>query len=83
MKKKSKQKIEDFDRAFDSGRITVDFSEGVITNGLSQVVKISHLVIPLWLSAEIEMISKIQANSKSSVLRQLLVEAIEARKRQV
>jgi len=81
MKKKSRQKIEDFDKEFDEGKFSVDFSGGVITEGLSQVVKLPPLSIPGWLALEIENLSKVQANSKASVVRQLLVEAIQARRR--
>jgi hypothetical protein len=81
MKKKSRQKIEDFDKDFDEGKIAIDFGTGVITEGLSKVVKLPPLPVPGWLALEIEKLSKIQANSKASVVRQLLVEAIEARRR--
>lgn len=77
--KKNRQKLSDFDRNFDEGKISIDFSGGVVTNGLSQVVKLSPMTIPAWLSVEIEHLSKMQANSKASVIRQLLVEAIKAK----
>jgi len=51
------------------------------TDGLSKVVKLPPITIPVWLAAEIESLSQIQANSKASVIRQLLVEAIEAKKK--
>ena len=79
MKKSDKRRPKDFDRQFDEGRETIDFSAGVITTGLSQVVKLPPLNIPSWLALEIARLAKIQANSKASVVRQLLVEAIEAR----
>lgn len=83
MKKKNRQRIEDFDRAFDQGKVSIDFSSGVVTEGLSRVVMLPPLSIPAWLALEIENLSKIQANSKSSVVRQLLVEAIEAKRRKL
>ncbi len=79
--KKNKQKTGDFDRDFDDGKATIDFSHGVLNEGLSQVVKLPPMTIPTWLSVEIENLSKMQANSKASVIRQLLVEAIEAKHR--
>ena len=81
MKKQNKQKIEDFDKEFDEGKASIDFSAGVMTQGLSKVVKLPPLSIPAWLSMEIENLSKLQANSKASVVRQLLVEAVQARSR--
>lgn len=81
MKKQNKQKKKGFDKAFDEGEALVDFEQGVQTEGLSKIVKLPPLTIPAWLALEIEKISKIQANSKSSVIRQLLVEAIQAKKR--
>jgi len=83
MMKRSRQKIEDFDRDFDEGKVAVDFSSGILTHGLSQVVKLPPLNIPAWLALEIEKLSKIQANSKASVVRQLLVEAVEAKRKAV
>ena len=79
MKKKKLQKIGAFDDAFDSGKIGVDFSGGLVTEGLGKLVKVPPMTIPAWLALEIENISKLQANSKASVIRQLLVEAIEAK----
>ena len=81
MKKKNRQKIEDFDEAFDEGKVLIDFKDSILTEGLSKVVKLPPLNIPAWLALEIENISKIQANSKSSVIRQLLVEAIQAKRK--
>jgi hypothetical protein len=81
MKKKGKHDIKDFDKAFDEGKVGIDFSKGVVTEGLGKVVKLPPLSIPAWLALEIETLSKIQANSKSSVVRQLLVEAIQAKKK--
>ena len=81
MKRKSKHELKDFDKAFDKGKIGIDFSKGIITEGLSNIVKLPPLSIPAWLALEIETLSKIQANSKSSVVRQLLVEAIQAKKK--
>ena len=81
MKKKSRQKTKNFDREFDSGKTTIDFSSGVMTEGLSKVVMLPPLSIPAWLAAEIEKLACLQANSKASVVRQLLVAAIEAKKR--
>lgn len=81
MKKKSKPKTKDFDKDFDEGRVTVDFSRSIRTEGLSQVIKLPPLTIPAWINAEIEKIAQLQANSKSAVIRQLLVEALSLRQR--
>lgn len=80
MKKKDKQGLMAFDEAFDKGETTIDFRNGVVTQGLSKVIKLPPLTIPAWLALEIEQLSKTQANSKSAVIRQLLVEAVEARR---
>lgn len=80
MKRKQKQGLKDFDQAFDEGKATIDFKGGVLTEGLSKVVKLPPLTIPAWLALEIENLSKIQANSRASVVRQLLVEAIQSKK---
>jgi len=80
-KKRDKHKEKDFDERFDQGIEAIDFTKGVLTEGLSRLVKIPPMNIPAWLNFEIEKISKIQANSKASVIRQLLVEAIRAKKR--
>ena len=81
MKKKNKPEKKNFDQAFDDGEALIDFEKGVPTEGLSKIVKLPPLTIPAWLALEIEKISKLQANSKASVVRQLLVEAIQAKKR--
>lgn len=81
MKKKKLQGIEDFDAAFDAGEASIDFRDGVLTEGMRHLVKLPPLSIPAWLALEIETISKLQANSKSSVIRQLLVEAIDAKRK--
>lgn len=81
MTKKRLQKIEDFDEAFDAGEVSIDFRQGILTEGMSHLVKLPPLSIPAWLALEIETISRLQANSKSSVVRQLLVEAIEAKRK--
>jgi hypothetical protein len=39
--------------------------------------------VPAWLALEIERLAQFQANSKASVVRQLLVEALEARRRRI
>lgn len=83
MKKKAKPKqkeSKDFDERFDSGDEVVDFSSGVKTEGLSKTIKLPPMDVPSWLAVEIEHLARFQANSKASVVRQLLVEAIEARK---
>lgn len=80
MKRKQKQNLKDFDQAFDAGKAAIDFKAGALTEGLSKVVKLPPLTIPAWLALEIENISKIQANSKASVVRQLLVEAIQTKR---
>lgn len=81
MKKRKLHAIEDFDAAFDSGEIAIDFRDGILTEGMSHLVKLPPLSIPAWLALEIETISKVQANSKSSVIRQLLVEAVDAKRK--
>ncbi len=81
MKKKSTPKKPGFDERFDESHEEIDFSKGTRTDGLSKVVKLPPITIPAWLAAEIESLSQLQANSKASVIRQLLVEAIEAKKR--
>lgn len=83
MKKKNKQKTKDFDKSFDEGRAVIDFSQSLKTEGLSKVIKLPPLTIPAWLNAEIEKIAQLQANSKSSVIRQLLVEALSLRGQRV
>lgn len=81
MKKKSKQKQKDFDQQFDDGESVVDFGKAVQTEGLSKVVKLPPIGIPAWLAVEIDALSKLQANSKAAIVRQLLVEAVRNRKR--
>jgi hypothetical protein len=81
MKKKSSPKKRGFDEQFDAGEVDIDFSKGVRTEGLGKVVRLPPMTIPVWLAAEIESLSQLQANSKASVIRQLLVEAIEAKKK--
>lgn len=81
MKKKNKQSAKEFDEAFDDAKIGINFENGVLTEGLSKIVKLPPMGIPKWLALEIEGISKTQANSRSSVIRQLLVEAIQAKKK--
>ena len=79
MKKKSRQKSKDFDNDFDDGNILIDFSQSVKTEGLSKVIKLAPLTIPTWLNLELEKIAQMQANPKSAVIRQLLVEALSLR----
>ncbi len=81
MKKKNKHKTEGFDEAFDKGTFLIDFSHGFKTQGLSASVKLPPLAIPAWLAGEIDSLSKIQANSKASIIRQLLVEAVLAKQK--
>ena len=76
MKKKNKQNHEAFDEAFDRGELPIDFSSGVVTEGLSKVVKIPPLAIPSWMALEIDNIAKLQGNSRAAVIRQLLQESI-------
>ena len=83
MQKRSKPKRRDFDQAFDEGSVEIDFSTGTITEGLSSTVKLPPTDIPAWLSMEIDRLAKFQANSRASVIRQLLVEAVEARHRRL
>lgn len=80
MTNKSKQKKKGFDERFDAGEESIDFSSGVLTEGLSKTIKLPPMDVPAWLALEIERLAQFQANSKSSVVRQLLVEAIESRK---
>lgn len=80
MKKKDRQKKKDFDRAFDEGKVSIDFRSGIVTEGLSKVVTFPPLTLPAWLALEIENMAKMQANSKASVVRQLLVEAVRGRR---
>ena len=77
MKKKEQQKSRDFDRDFDQGKVSIDFSQGVVTQGLSKMVKLPPMEIPSWLAIEIEKISKHQGNSRAAVIRQLLATAVE------
>ena len=79
--KKNKLKIKDFDEGFDKGEIGIDFKNGILTEGLSKVVKIPPMTIPAWVALEIEKLSKIQANSKTAIIRQLLVEAIQKKQK--
>lgn len=79
MKKKNKQNSRDFDKEFDEGHTIIDFSHAIRTEGLSQLIKLPPLTIPTWLNTEIEKIAQLQANSKSAVIRQLLVEAMSLR----
>lgn len=83
MKKKSKLEKKDFDQRFDDGEEVIDISSGLLTEGLGKTIKLPPMDIPTWLAIEIERLSRFQANSKASVVRQLLVEAIEARKRRL
>lgn len=81
MKRKKKRGKKDFDQAFDDGEIGIDFSKGVVTEGLSKVVTIAPITVPGWVDAQLEGIAKMQANSKASVIRQLLVEALLDRRK--
>jgi len=83
MKKKTKQSKKGFDEQFDAGKAVVDFSAGTVTQGLSKTIKLPPMDIPAWVGAEIERLAQFQANSKASIVRQLLVEGIEARKRRM
>lgn len=83
MRKKDKQKKKGFDEKFDAGEVSINFSSGVITEGLGKTMKLPPMDIPTWLALEIEKIAQFQSNSKASVVRQLLVDAIEARKRRL
>lgn len=83
MKKKNKRGKKGFDERFDSGQATVDFAHGIVTEGLSKTLKLPPMDLPAWLAMEIEKLAQFQANSKASVVRQLLVEAIEARNRRL
>jgi hypothetical protein len=76
MTKKTKPKTKDFDQEFDEGKTSVDFSNGVLTKGLSNLITLPPLTIPGWLNAELERIAQLQANSKAAIVRQLLVEAL-------
>lgn len=76
MKKKNKQKPKGFDQAFDEGRVMVDFSHGIMTDGLSKHVKLPPIDIPSWMAIEIDQLAKLQGNTRSAVIRQLLVESL-------
>ncbi len=81
MKKKQKPKKLGFDEKFDRGDISIDFSKGIKNEGLGKLVKLPTITIPMWLAMEIDTISQVQANSKASVIRQLLVEAVDAKRK--
>ncbi len=81
MKKRSKLKSKDFDEQFDAGTAPIDFSGGVKTAGLSKTIKLPPMDVPAWIAAAVARIAQFQANSKTAVIRQLLVEALEARLR--
>jgi len=83
MKKKTKQGEKGFDERFDTGKAVVDFSSGTVTQGLSKTIKLPPLIVPAWVAAIIEHRAQLEANSKASIVRQLLVEGIEARKRRM
>ena len=83
MKKKIRLRNKDFDSDFDEGKLVVDFDGAIKTEGLSNVVKLPPMDIPLWIAIEIEAQAKLQANSKASVVRQFLVEAIRAREKEL
>lgn len=83
MKKKDRHEKKGFDERFDSGEAVIDFSKGIMTEGLGKTLKLPPMDLPAWLAIEIERLAQFQANSKASVVRQLLVEAIEARRRRV
>lgn len=76
MRKKAKRREEDFDRDFDAGKVSVDFAGAIATPGLSKMVKLPPIDIPAWLAMEIEKLAKLQGNSRSSVIRQLLSLAV-------
>ena len=67
----------DFDQAFERGDIGIDFSKGLRTKGMKSLTKLPPMEIPSWLVLEIESIAKIQGNTRASVIRQLLTEALE------
>lgn len=80
MKNKNKPKKKGFDERFDAGQESIDFSSGILTEGLSKTMKLPPMDVPTWLAIEIEHLAQFQANSKASIIRQLLVEAIESRR---
>lgn len=79
--KKNKPKIKDFDEAFDEGDISINFEQGIPTGGLSKVIKLAPITLPAWLALEIDKLSKLQANSRAAIIRQLLVEAIQKKRK--
>jgi hypothetical protein len=83
MTKQNRPKKKGFDEKFEGAEEAIDFSKGVVTQGLSKTIKFPPMDLPAWLAAEIERLAAFQANSKASVIRQLLVEALEARKRRL
>ncbi len=83
MKKKNKQEKKGFDERFDAGEEAIDFSNGIVTEGMSKTIKLPPMDVPTWMVMEIERLAQFQANSKASIIRQLLVEGIESRKRRL
>lgn len=81
MAKKNKRSTRDFDRDFDRGKVSVNFKNGIVTEGLGRLVKFPPFTLPAWLALEIENLAKFQANSKASVVRQLLIAAIGSKKK--
>jgi len=77
VKKKNKQNLKEFDKSFDNGKKEIDFSKGIVSEGLSKVVKLPPIDIPSWLAIEIEKLAKRQGNSRAAIIRQLLTFAIE------
>ena len=79
--KKNRQKLKEFDEAFDNGEVEIDFSKGIVNQGLSKFVKLPPIDIPSWLALEIEKIAKLQGNTRAAVIRQLLTMAVEEKQR--
>ena len=77
MKKKNRPKAKGFDSEFDAGNVSIDFSTGLVTKGLSEFVKLPPIDIPSQVALEIEKLAKRQGNSRAAVIRQLLLWAIE------
>lgn len=83
MKRKTRQSKKGFDDRFDEGKAGIDFSAGTVTLGLSKPIRLPRMKIPSWVAAIIDHLAQFQANSKASIVSQLLVEGIEARKRRM
>lgn len=78
MKKKTYQKIEDFDRSFDEGKVEINFSKAKKAHGMNKVKmkKVAPFEIPQSVAKKIDEIARKQGNSRSAVIRQILAKAV-------